>query len=116
MQLGFAVVGGRAFRCGLERDSAFAGLTALSATLPDRDLLAAKHPESRSQKIFIAHGRRDPTIAIDRAEAAREFLEGAGYAPEYHEYEMGHEISGEVIDDLVPWLARVLPPLDQPPG
>ena len=113
--MGFSQGGGMTYRCGLERDSAFAGLAALSATLPDRDTLAAKLPASRDQKIFIAHGRRDPTIAIDRAEAAREFLEGAGYAPEYHEYEMGHEISGEVIDDLVPWLARVLPPLDQPP-
>ncbi|PKB78297.1 MAG: hypothetical protein BZY88_19195 [SAR202 cluster bacterium Io17-Chloro-G9] len=113
--MGFSQGGGMTYRCGLERAGSFAGLAALSATLPDQKLLAEKLPQIRNQPIFIAHGRRDATITIDRAQAAKEFLEGAGYSPEYHEYEMAHEISGGVIDDLVPWLARVLPPLDQPP-
>ena len=113
--LGFSQGGGMTYRCGLERDSAFAGLAALSATLPDRELLSGRLPASRSQKIFIAHGTRDPMINIDRAEAAREFLEGAGYAPEYHEYEMGHEITNDVLSDLTLWMTRVLPPVDQAP-
>jgi phospholipase/carboxylesterase len=113
--MGFSQGGGMTYRCGLERNSFFAGLAALSATLPDRDLLAAKLPESRDQKIFIAHGRLDPTIAVDRAVAAKDFLEEAGYTPEYHEYDMGHEISPQELKDLIPWMARVLPPTDQAP-
>ena len=113
--MGFSQGGGMTYRCGLERAGSFAGLAALSATLPDRDLLAGKLPQNRNQPIFIAHGLYDPMIALDRAQAAKEFLEGAGYSPEYHEYEMAHEISGDAINDLLPWLARVLPPLDQPP-
>ena len=113
--MGFSQGGGMTYRCGLERAESFAGLAALSATLPDRDLLAEKLPQNRNQPIFIAHGLYDPLIALDRAQAAKEFLEGVGYSPEYHQYEMAHEISGDVINDLVPWLARVLPPLDQPP-
>jgi hypothetical protein len=31
---------------------------------------------------------------------------------QYHEYAMAHEISGEVLRDVVPWIAQVLPPLD----
>ena len=113
--LGFSQGGGMTYRCGLERNSSFAGLAALSATLPDRKILSGKLPESRNQRIFIAHGRRDPTINIDRAEAAREFLQEAGYAPEYHEYDMGHEITSDVLSDLVPWLTQVLPPANQAP-
>ncbi|PKB78805.1 MAG: hypothetical protein BZY88_16530 [SAR202 cluster bacterium Io17-Chloro-G9] len=113
--MGFSQGGGMTYRCGLERDSIFAGLGALSAVLPDREMLTAKLPASREQKIFIAHGRRDPTITIDRAEAARDFLQEAGYAPEYHEYDMGHEISQPELNDLIPWMARVLPPVDQAP-
>ena len=113
--MGFSQGGGMTYRCGLERDSAFAGLAALSATLPDRELLAAKLPEARSQNIFIAHGRQDATITIDRAVAAKDFLEEAGYSPEYHEYDMGHEISNQELSDLIPWMARVLPPIDQAP-
>ena len=103
------------YRCGLERPTAFAGLAALSATLPDEELLAQKLPQDREQAIFIAHGLYDPMIALDRAQAAKSFLESSGYSPEYHEYEMAHEISADVLSDLAPWLARVLPPLDQPP-
>ena len=50
-------------------------------------------------------------VTADRAYAAKDFLEGAGYAPEFHEYNMGHEISVEVLQDLIPWLESVLPPL-----
>jgi len=113
--MGFSQGGGMTYRCGLERNSVFAGLGALSATLPDRDLLAAKLPESRNQSIFIAHGTQDATITIDRAEAARDFLQEAGYAPEYHQYNMGHEISNDELSDLIPWMARALPPVDQAP-
>ena len=39
-----------------------------------------------------------------------DFLKAEGYSPEYHEYPMGHEINQDVLNDLVPWLKRVLPP------
>ena len=113
--LGFSQGGGMTYRCGLERSHSFAGLAALSATLPDEDLLSEKLPKDRQQPIFIAHGLYDPMIALDRAQAARDFLERSGYSPEYHEYDMAHSISGDVLNDLAPWLARVLPPLEQPP-
>jgi predicted esterase len=38
------------------------------------------------------------------------FLEDYGYAPEYHEYDMGHGISEDVLRDLAPWLQKTLPP------
>ena len=112
--LGFSQGGGMTYRCGLEQPESFAGLAALSATLPDQELLTEKLPQTRGQSIFIAHGLHDPMIDIERAQTAKTFLEESGYTAEYHEYEMAHEISGDVIDDLVTWLARVLPPLDQP--
>ena len=65
-------------------------------------------PEERAQPIFIAHGLRDN---IERAQSSRDFLAAEGYAPTYNEYDMAHEISREVIDDLVPWIHGVLPPL-----
>ena len=49
-------------------------------------------------------------ISVNDARRSREFLESEGYAPEYHEYEMGHEINQAVIDDMVVWLGSVLPP------
>jgi phospholipase/carboxylesterase len=109
--LGFSQGGGMTYRCGLCRPETFAGLAALSASLPDPSDLKKKLPQARNQPIFIAHGTSDPLVPLDSARATRTFLEGAGYSPEYHEYAMGHEIPPAVLQDLVPWLNRVLPPL-----
>ena len=99
------------YRCGLGQSETFAGLVALSASLPDPEVLRPKLPSQRNQPIFIAHGRSDSTVAMDTARAAKAFLEAEGYQPDYHEYDMGHEIPPMVLNDMIPWLAEVLPPL-----
>ena len=109
--LGFSQGGGMTYRCGLGRPDTFAGLVALSATLPDVEVLELRLPKRRKQHIFIAHGRSDQMVSMDTAREARAFLEGEFYLPDYHEYDMGHEIPPMVLNDLVPWLVRVLPPL-----
>jgi phospholipase/carboxylesterase len=109
--MGFSQGGGMTYRCGLARPETFAGLVALSASLPDPKELEGRLPQRRNQPIFMAHGQSDPLVPLESAWATRQFLERAGYQPEYREYAMGHEISQEVLDDLVPWVAKVLPPL-----
>jgi phospholipase/carboxylesterase len=109
--LGFSQGGGMTYRCGLGSPDTFAGLVALSASLPDPEELRPKLPSQRSQPIFIAHGRSDPLVSMDSARATVKFLEGEGYRPDYHEYDMGHEIPPIVLEDLIPWLTEVLPPL-----
>ncbi len=110
--LGFSQGGGMTYRCGLQRQDMFAGLAALSATFPGPEELEARLPADRSQAIFIAHGRYDSMVPLDSGLKAYRFLEDAGYSPEYHEYDMAHEIRPEVIDDLKSWLAAALPPLE----
>lgn len=105
---GFSQGGGLTYRCGLPRPDLFAGLVVMSAGMRDPDKLRSKLPPQREQPIFIAHGTFDNP---ERAHMARAFLEAEGYSPEYKEYPMGHEISQEVINDLVPWMHQVLPPL-----
>jgi phospholipase/carboxylesterase len=109
--LGFSQGGGMTYRCGLGRPEVFAGLVALSASLPDPKELKPKLPAQRNQPIFVAHGQSDPLISMESARATREFLEEEGYQLDYHEYDMGHEIPLVVLRDLSPWLAKVLPPL-----
>ena len=110
--LGFSQGGGMTYRCGISRAETFAGLVALSASLPDPKALTDRLPEARNQPIFVAHGLSDPLIPAESAQKARRFLEEAGYSTEFHEYNMAHEISGEVLRDLIPWMAKVLPPLE----
>ena len=111
--LGFSQGGGMTYRCGLSRPDTFAGLVALSASLPDPEVLKERLPLQRKQPIFVAQGRLDPLVSMESARATREFLEGEHYQPDYHEYDMGHEIPMQVLEDLIPWMVRVLPPLRQ---
>lgn len=110
--LGFSQGGEMTYRCGLSRPNVFAGLAALSASLPDTEELEERLPIDRTQPIFIAHGLSDPLIPTETAANACRFLTGVGYAPEYHEYDMAHEISAAVLKDLKEWMNRVLPPLE----
>ena len=108
--LGFSQGGGMTYRCGLGRAEYFAGLVALSATLPDQDELVIRLPEERNQPIFIGHGRLDQMVSDETAQSAKSFLESKGYSPDFHIYDMAHEISSEELADLVPWITKVLPP------
>ena len=108
--LGFSQGGGMTYRCGLGRPDVFAGLVALSASLPDPDELRGKLPPQREQPIFIAHGLSDPMVSMESARNTRKFLEEERYHPDYHEYDMGHEIPLPVLQDMIPWMTQVLPP------
>ena len=87
------------------------GIMAFSGFLPTvagwRPELAGRH----GLPVFIAHGSRDQVIAVDFARRAREQLEHAGLAVEYHESEAAHHIDPRVLPAAGAWLARTLPPL-----
>jgi phospholipase/carboxylesterase len=58
--------------------------------------------------VFIAHGRRDPIMAIDFARGARDKLEGAGFPVDYHESDAAHFIDPEHLPEAVRWLDQTL--------
>ncbi len=107
---GFSQGAGVTLRYGLLRPGAFAGLVVLSGFFRDADAILESLPAERTQPIFMVHGRQDSTIPLASALETKAFLEAQGYAPEYHEYDMPHTITGEVIQDLLPWLQSTLPP------
>ena len=109
--LGFSQGGGMTYRMGLGRPDRFAALVALSASLPDPEVLRPRLPDHREQPVFVAHGLHDQMVSMDSARRTREFLDAENYNLSYHEYNMGHEIPVEVLRDMVPWVEAILPPL-----
>ena len=94
---------------GLRHSEPLAGLIALSGYLP----LAAKTATERSATnnsvpIFMAHGRQDPMITMDRAQASRQALTALGYTIEWHDYPMPHSVCAQEINDIGTFLRRVL--------
>ena len=107
---GFSQGGMMTFRHGLPKPDLYRGLVALSAQIPGRGDMRERLPEARDQPIFISHGTVDSMIPVKAAQLARQFLESNGYKPEYHEYDMDHQITPDVLADLISWLRETLPP------
>jgi phospholipase/carboxylesterase len=106
---GFSMGAVMSYSLGLGADRlAPAGILAFSGFVPVVDGWEPQPAERQSLRAFIAHGRRDPIMAIDFARRARELFEGAGLEVEYHESDAGHHIDPAHIPAAVEWLAGVL--------
>ena len=94
---------------GLRYPQPLAGLLCLSGYLPLANLIAEeRHPANQHTPIFLAHGRGDGVVTIDRAETSRDLLREQGYDIEWHDYLMQHSVCEEEIIDIGHWLGRVL--------
>jgi phospholipase/carboxylesterase len=107
---GFSQGAGLTLSYGLLRPEMFRGLVVLSGFFRGADEVRPRLPEKRALPIFLVHGRQDQLIPLAQALETKAFLEAEGYEPEYHEYDMPHSVSPDVIGDLVPWLHKTLPP------
>ncbi len=110
---GFSQGGMMTYRYGLPNPDKFAGLAVLSGVAPDVDSLRERLPKDRAQRLFVTHGTADMVLPVQSAHDALKFLREEGYAPQYHEYDMAHEISQETLNALVAWVHDVLPPARQ---
>jgi len=106
---GFSQGGAITLQTGLRQPEPLAGLVVLSAYLP---LAASAAGESsaagRAMPLFMAHGRDDTVVPIDRAEASRDTLAALGCRVQWHEYAMPHSVSEEELRDLTQFLHEAL--------
>jgi phospholipase/carboxylesterase len=107
---GFSQGGMMTFRVGLPSPGKLAGLFCLSGFLDNPDAVKANLPSRRDQPIFVVHGTQDTVIPVSAARKSVALLKEWGYAPEYHEYPMAHQVAPQVIDDLRTWMHWTLPP------
>ncbi|MBL8523210.1 MAG: carboxylesterase, partial [Betaproteobacteria bacterium] len=56
--------------------------------------------------IFMAHGTADPVVQIALARKSRSKLEAEGYAVEWREYPMQHNVVMEEIEEIGQWLVK----------
>jgi phospholipase/carboxylesterase len=106
---GFSQGCAMALLTGLRHAEKLGGIVGMSGYLPLAATTAAeRHAANTSTPIFLAHGRMDPVVPLDRAIASRDALEAIGYTVEWHEYPMAHSVCVQEIADLNRWLLRVL--------
>jgi phospholipase/carboxylesterase len=106
---GFSQGCAMALLTGLRHGEKLGGIVGLSGYLPLAATTAAeRHSANTATPIFLAHGRMDPVVPLDRALASRDALKSLGYQVEWHEYPMAHSVCMEEISDLNRWLLSVL--------
>lgn len=108
---GFSQGGAVALHAGLRHPQSLAGLLALSAYLPFAGALASeKSPENAGVPILMCHGRMDPVVFSSMGSQSRDALRAQGYAVEWHEYPMQHEVCAEELVVVGRWLRERFSP------
>jgi len=101
--LGFSQGTVMAYAAGLPDHSRLRGIAALSGYVPHRSAVPLQLRDLAGFPVFISHGHADPIIPVHLGREAAQLLMKAGADVNYHEYPMGHEVTGEVIADLSEW-------------
>jgi len=102
---GFSQGGAMALHAGTRYPESLAGILALSTYLPLRDRLAAEASAANRQiPILMCHGRHDTMLTIQVGRHSRDLLMRAGYAVQWQEYDMAHEVCSAEIADIGQWL------------
>ncbi len=93
-----------------------AGILAFSGFVPSVEGWRPELAGRDELAVFIAHGRRDPVIAIEFARHARDLLRAGGLDVEYHESDAAHHIDPAHIPAAIGWLERALLQRSRAPG
>ena len=106
---GFSQGGAIVLQAGLRHQERLAGIMALSTYLPLSKMLEKEHAAANlALPIFMAHGKHDGMIPLDRAALSRDAMRALGYTVEWHEYPMQHSVCPEEIADIAAFLRRIL--------
>ena len=106
---GFSQGGVMAFHTGLYYPKRLAGILALSTFVAEGEKLASAKAEANEQiPILMCHGQQDTVLPMALGKTSLSSLKSAGYAVEWREYPMGHEVCMEEIQEISCWLQSVL--------
>jgi len=106
---GFSQGGVMALHTGLYYPKPLAGILALSTFLAEGEKLAADRAEANAHiPMLMCHGQQDSVLPMTLGKTSLTTLKNAGYAVEWREYPMGHEVCTQEIHDISRWLQSVL--------
>jgi phospholipase/carboxylesterase len=93
------------YTIGLTQPSLITGVLAFSGRILQEIRPMVAEPASlKDLRVLIAHGTQDGTLPVHYAREAKTYLEDLGIKPGYHEFNGGHQITGEVLTAVSDWL------------
>lgn len=92
----------------LTRPQRLAGVIAQSGYIPHESGLQFDETGIKGKPIILTHGIQDSMLPVDWARRSRDTLQKLEVNLEYHEFNMGHNVSAESIAVINPWLEKQL--------
>lgn len=80
-----------------------AGILAMSGFIPTVEGWEPDLASRAGLPVFVTHGSRDPVISVEFARDARDRLDAAGLAVEYHEHGGSHHIDPRGVPLMAAW-------------
>ena len=92
----------------LTRPSRVAGVIAQSGYFPQYVNLMIDEAGVNGKPFILTHGEQDTMLPVDWGRASRDRLQALGADVEYHEFQMGHNVSMESLEVIHRWLEKQL--------
>lgn len=104
---GFSQGGAIALHTALRYPKTLAGIMALSTYLPlNSSLENERNTANKNIPVFMAHGLQDEIVKYQFGVQSRSLLKQMQYPVEWHDYNMGHSVCIEEIEEIKNWLCK----------
>ena len=90
----------------LTKPQQIAGVIAQSGYIPHESGLQFDETGVKKKPFILTHGLQDPMLPVDWARRSRDTLQKLETNLEYHEFNMGHNISEESLTVINTWLEK----------
>jgi phospholipase/carboxylesterase len=85
-----------------------AGVIAQSGQIPPSVELEIDEPGVKGKPFILTHGEQDTVLPVEWGRASRDRLQTLGVDLEYHEFQMGHNVSLESLEVIDKWMEEQL--------
>jgi len=90
----------------LTKPQRVAGVIAQSGYIPHESGLQIDEAGIKNKPFILTHGIQDPMLPVDWARRSRDTLQKLETNLEYHEFNMGHQVSEESLAVINSWLEK----------
>lgn len=106
--LGFSQGSIMSLSYALTRFQRVAGVLAQSGYIPHESGLQIDEVAIKGKPFILTHGIQDELLPVEWARRSRDTLQRLGVNLEYHEFNMGHQVSEESLAVIKSWLEKQL--------
>ena len=85
-----------------------AGVIAQSGYIPNNIELEIDETGLKEKPFILTHGEQDTMLPVEWGRASRDRLQALGVDLEYHEFQMGHNVSMESLEVIDKWMEKHL--------